>query len=95
MGGFPLLVLNCNGALFLIGSIGNWGPINPVQLYEKKNQGVFVKHYRYNKVEKAIFSFKVKVKVIDLGVIWKGIISGVCMPNMKSLSYGSKVVVKV
>ena len=27
-----------------------------------------------NKVEKAIFSFKVKVKVIDLGVIWKGII---------------------
>ena len=23
-------------------------------------------------------------KVIDLGVIWKGIISGLCMPNMKS-----------
>ena len=39
-----------------------------------------------NKVKKAIFSFKVKVKVIDHGVIWKGIFSGVCMPNMKSLS---------
>ena len=39
-----------------------------------------------NKVEKAILSFKVKVKVTDLGVIWKGIISGVSMPNMKSLS---------
>ena len=26
---------------------------------------------------------KVKKKVIDLGVIWKGIISEVCMPNMK------------
>ena len=25
-------------------------------------------------------------KVIDLGFIWKGIICGVCMPNMKSLS---------
>ena len=25
-------------------------------------------------------------KVIDLDVIWKGIISGVCMPNLKSLS---------
>ena len=24
-------------------------------------------------------------KVIDLGVIWKGITGGVCMPNMKSL----------
>ena len=24
-------------------------------------------------------------KVIDVGVIWKGIIIGVCMPNMKSL----------
>ena len=56
----------------------------------KKIKGVIVKHYSMppggNKVEKAIFSFKVKVKVIDLGVIWKGIISGVCMPNMKSLS---------
>ena len=25
-------------------------------------------------------------KVIDLGVIWKRVISEVCMPNMKSLS---------
>ena len=49
---------------------------------------MFVKHYALggNKVQKAIFSFKVKVKVIDLDVIWKGVISGVCMPNMKSLS---------
>ena len=39
-----------------------------------------------NKVHKAIFSFKVKVKVIDLDVIWKGIISGVGMSNMKYLS---------
>ena len=54
-----------------------------------KNQGVFVKHYAHggNKVwKKAIFSTKVKVKVIHLGVIWKGIISWVGMPNMKSLS---------
>ena len=51
-----------------------------------KNQGVFVKHYAPggSKVQKAIFNFK--VKVIDLGVIWKGAISGVYMPNMKSLS---------
>ena len=35
---------------------------------------VFVKHYApYNKVQKAIFSTHVKVKVIDLGFIWKGI----------------------
>ena len=37
------------------------------------------------KSKKAIFRAKVKVKVIDLGVIWKGIFSGVFMPNMKSL----------
>ena len=53
-----------------------------------KNQGVFVKHYMYapggNKVQKANFSFK--VKVTDLDVIWKGVINGVCMPSMKSLS---------
>ena len=58
-------------------------------IYEKKSRGV-CETLQYapggNKVEKAIFSFKVKVKVTDLGVIWKGIISGVCMPNMKSLS---------
>ena len=52
------------------------------------NQGVFVKHYAPggNKVQKAISSFKVKVKVIDHGVIWKGVSSGVCIPNLKSLS---------
>ena len=33
--------------------------------------------------------------VIDLGVIWKGIISGVWMPNMKPLSHGWKVIVKL
>ena len=50
-----------------------------------KNQGVFVKHY-------APCGNKVKIqgrsqghKVIDFGVDWKGIISGVCMPNIKSL----------
>ena len=39
----------------------------------KKNQGEFVKHYMYapggNKVQKAISSFKVKVKVVDLDVM--------------------------
>ena len=50
---------------------------------QAKNQGVFVKHYAPggNKVQKAIFSFKVK------GHWCEGIISGVCMPNMKSLSH--------
>ena len=38
------------------------------------------------KVKKAIFSIKVKVKVIDVGAIWMGIISAVWKPNMKSLS---------
>ena len=31
-------------------------------------------------------TIKVMVKVIDNGIIWKGIISWVCMPSMKSLS---------
>ena len=56
-----------------------------INLRYKKSMGV-CETLQYapggNKVEKVIFSFK----VIDLGVIWKGIISGVCMPNMKSLS---------
>ena len=34
-------------------------------------------------------------KVVDLGVIWKAFISWACMPNMKALFYGSKVMVKV
>ena len=49
----------------------------------------FVKHYMplvATKSKKAIFSTKFKVKVIDLGIFWKDIISWVCMPNMKSLS---------
>ena len=36
-----------------------------------------------NKSKKAIFRAKFIVKVTDLYVIWKDIISGVCMPNMK------------
>ena len=42
-----------------------------------------------NKVQKSYFKSKGQSqghKVIDLGVIQKGIISGVCMPNMKSLT---------
>ena len=55
-----------------------------------KNKGVFVKHYAPggNKVQKSYFQFQGQsqgYKDIDLGVIWKGIISGVCMPNMKSI----------
>ena len=48
---------------------------------------VFVKQYAptATKSEKAIFSPKVKVKVIEIGVIGKGIIIWVCKPNMKSL----------
>ena len=39
--------------------------------YYQKYQGVFVKHYALGgkKVQKAVFSFKVKVNVINLGVI--------------------------
>ena len=54
---------------------------------QNKNHGVFVKHYapppppRRQQSLKAIFRYK----VIDIGVIWKGV-SGVCMPNMKSPS---------
>ena len=68
-------------------------------VWKIKNQGVFVKHYivcpRRQQNRKSYFSFKVKVKVTDLGIIWKGIISEVCMPNMKPLSYSSKVITKV
>ena len=32
--------------------------------------------------------------VVDLGVIWKGFISRVCMPNMESISSGSRVIAK-
>ena len=50
--------------------------------------GVFMKYAgmprRPHSPKLAIFS--INVKVIDLGVIWKGFISWVCMPNMKSLS---------
>ena len=56
-----------------------------------KNKGVFVKHYAPsgNIVWKSYFTHEVQSqdhKVIDLGAIWKGIISWVCMPNMKPLS---------
>ena len=39
-------------------------------------------------------TFSIKGTVIDPGVIWEGFISWVCMPNMKSISYGSKVMGK-
>ena len=39
---------------------------------------------QWQKSEKDIFN--AKVKVIDLGAIQKGIISGVYMPNMMSIS---------
>ena len=38
------------------------------------------------KSEKKIFSSKFKVKIIYVGVIWKGIISWVCMPSIEYLS---------
>ena len=66
-------------------------------IWFNKNQGVFVKHYG---IPPAATKSKKLVqlqgqsqghKVIDLGVIWKGVISGVCMPNMKSLSVIAKV----
>ena len=41
------------------------------------------------------FKQKVKVKVNDLGAIWKVIISLVGMPYMKSIFYGSTVIAKV
>ena len=43
--------------------------------------------------QKSYFYFGKGHKVIDL-VIWKAIISGVCMPNIKSVSYCSKVMGK-
>ena len=46
------------------------------------NQDVFVKCYDHKKV-----IFNIKVKASDLSVILKGIISGVYMPNIKSLSH--------
>ena len=42
-----------------------------------------------NKVKKSYYKLQGRSqghKVIDLGVIWKGVFSGVCMPSMKSLS---------
>ena len=36
---------------------------------------------------KCILRKKVKVKVIDLGVSWKGFFSRIYMPNMKHLSF--------
>ena len=43
----------------------------------------------------AIFSTKVTVKVTNHGVIPKGIMSGVHMPNMKSLSLAVKIIANV
>ena len=61
-------------------------------IHNKKNQGSFGKHYGIppaaTKSKKLFLASRWSQghKVIDLGVIWKDIISGVCMPNMKSLS---------
>ena len=57
---------------------------------------MFVKHYAHagNKVQKNYFQCKGQSqghKVINLGVIWKGIINRVCMPNMKSLTLQFKI----
>ena len=54
--------------------------------FDAKNQGVFVKHYAPcgNKVQKAIFNFKVTRSLTLMS--YESVISGVCMPNMKSLS---------
>ena len=52
---------------------------------------MFVKHFAPDskKVQKSYFKHIAQSqghKAINLGVIWKGIISRVCIPNMKSLS---------
>ena len=59
-----------------------------------KNQGVFVKHYMYapggNKVQKAIFSFKIKIKgtrsLTLMSFERASLVEYICMPYMKSLS---------
>ena len=61
---------------------------------------MFVKHYAsgVNKIrKKTIYSTKVKVKVIDFGVIWKDIITWVILHTKyaASISYGSKVLANV
>ena len=52
---------------------------------------MFVKHYApsSDQIRKSYFKHKGHSqghKAIDIGVDWKGIISGVCTPYMKSLS---------
>ena len=81
--------------MYFICWICSWN-ITFMHLTELKNQGVFVKHYAPPS-EKATFSTMVKVKVICLGVIWKGIISWVYMPNYNeaSISCSSKVIANV
>ena len=68
----------------------------------RKNQGVFVKHYMYapggNKVQKAIFSFKVKVKVtrsLTLVSFERVSLEELEARYEVSISYGSKVTAKV
>ena len=65
--------------------------IDLIDIYRKENQGVFVKHYSMppaaTKFEKAIFSYKVKVKVTrSLTLVSFERASLLSMPNMKSLS---------
>ena len=77
----------------------NYSPFRIVQItdfweylheYLKENKtDVFVKHKcpRQQQTPKMAFLYKGQGhKVIDLGVTWKGFISWVCMPHMKSLS---------
>ena len=64
-----------------------WKMVPPAIL----RQDVFVKHYdpAGNKVQKSCFKLKGHSqchKVINLSLIQKDISSGVCIPNMKSLS---------
>ena len=62
-----------------------------------KNQGVFVKHYAPggNKVQKAIFSFKVKVKVTRTLSFESFERWSMHAKYEVSISYGSKVIAKV
>ena len=55
---------------------------------------MFVKHYApaATKSEKTIFSIKVKVKVIELDVIWKGFVRLVCMSSVYPLRFKSYTV---
>ena len=88
----PVLGMLCCKINTSLANIPQNTAVLAIQLLQfKKNQGVFVKHYGMPPAatkSKKLFLVQRQIqghKVIDLGVIWQGIISGVCMPNMKSL----------